>query len=98
MIPFLLVCISLAAPGSSSSANASVVRLTVTPMAAPRPALKYQLLPEIREMQIGNPVKLCLRSFAEQRNFFFDQASVTDRERYRTMPLKDVPGQKLKGY
>src|SRR4029079_4421854 len=38
------------------------------------------------------------RSFAEQRTFFFAKESIADRDRYRTMPLKDVPGYKLKGY
>jgi hypothetical protein len=32
----------------------TVVRFSVQPMAAPRPALKYQLLPDVEEMQSGN--------------------------------------------
>jgi len=87
----------LAAPRVEATSE-TAVRLVLRPMAAPKPALKYQLLPEVRELQAGNPVQWYLRSFAEQQNFFFAKESVADRDRYRTMPLKDVPGYKLKGY
>src|SRR5262245_52611212 len=33
-----------------------VIRLTVQPRAAPRPALRYLLLPELKEMNPGNPI------------------------------------------
>jgi hypothetical protein len=33
-----------------------VIKLTVRPKAAPQPALRYRLLPELREMQPGNPI------------------------------------------
>ena len=52
-------------------------------MAAPKPALKYQLLPEVRELQPGNPVQWYLRCFAEQRNFFFNKEVIEERTRYR---------------
>ena len=32
-----------------------LIRLTVQPMAAPKPALRYLLLPELKEMNPGNP-------------------------------------------
>ena len=44
-----------------------VVRLTVTPQAVPTPALRYQLLPELREMNPGNPVQGYLDCFMEQK-------------------------------
>jgi hypothetical protein len=34
----------------------TVIRLTVQPMAAPKPALRYLLLPELRELSPGNPI------------------------------------------
>jgi hypothetical protein len=35
-------------------ANEIKTRLIVRPMAAPKPVLKYQLLPELRELHPGN--------------------------------------------
>jgi hypothetical protein len=98
MISILLAAISIAAPLSSARPGEAVVRLSVKPMAAPKPALKYQLLPEVRELQAGNAAQWYLRCFAEQRNFFFIKESVEERTRYQRMPLKDLPGEKLKGY
>jgi hypothetical protein len=46
-----------------------VIRLTVQPMAAPKPALRYMLLPELKEMTPGNPIPNYLRCFLEQRDF-----------------------------
>jgi hypothetical protein len=67
----------------ASRAGETVVRMMVRPMAAPKPALKYLLLPEVRELKPGNPAQYYLRCFAEQRNFFFNKQSVTQRARYQ---------------
>ena len=40
----------------------------------PKPALKYQLLPELKEMSPGNPILDYMRCFAEQQNFFHSKA------------------------
>ncbi len=34
----------------------TLIRLDVTPAPAPVPALRYQLLPELAEMNPGNPI------------------------------------------
>jgi hypothetical protein len=49
----------------TATAPETVIRLTVQPMAAPRPALRYQLLPELKEMNPGNPIEGYLRCFAD---------------------------------
>ncbi len=74
----------------------SIIRLTVQPMAAPKPALKYQLLPELRELSPGNPIQAYLKCFMEQQNFFFSKESQANREHWQTMPLKDLPLQELR--
>jgi hypothetical protein len=71
-------------------AGENPVRLDVRPMAAPKPALKYQLLPEVRELTPGNPVQWYVRCFQERRNFFFAKESVAQRNRYRTAPLAEL--------
>jgi hypothetical protein len=76
----------------------TVVHLTVTPQALPTPALRYQLLPELREMNPGNPVQAYLVCFMEQNHFFFDKTEVENREKWQTMPLKDLPVKDLRGY
>src|SRR5579871_4165997 len=78
-----------------SPAGETVVRLHVAPMAAPKPALKYLLLPEVRELNPGNPVQWYVRCFAEQRNFFFSKEGVAERERLLTLPLAQLPTDKL---
>src|SRR5690348_11565072 len=76
----------------------TVIRLTVPPMAAPQPALEYQLLPTVAELQPGNPVPGYLKCFMEQNNFFFSKQSVEDREKWLKMPLKDLPARDLRHY
>jgi hypothetical protein len=50
----------------------TLIRLTVSPMPAPKPALRYQLLPELKEMAPGNPIPNYLKSLLDQ-DFTSDQ-------------------------
>ena len=84
-----------ARPGNPSAAT---VRLSVRPMPAPRPALKYQLLPELRELNPGNAAYDYLKCFMEQRRFFYSKEAVADRSRYLAMPLSELPLDKLRDY
>jgi hypothetical protein len=76
----------------------TLIRMTVQPMAAPRPALRYLLLPELKEQNPGNPIQNYLKCFMEQQNFFFDKKAVDRRDAMLTMPLKDLPAQELLDY
>ncbi|HEV3118484.1 MAG TPA: hypothetical protein VGY58_15650, partial [Gemmataceae bacterium] len=67
-------------------------------MAAPKPALKYQLLPELRELNPGNAAHNYLKCFMEQRRFFYSKEAVADRRRYLTMPLAELPLDRLRDY
>jgi hypothetical protein len=67
-------------------------------MASPKPALKYQLLPELKEMNPGNPVQGYLKCFMEHQNFFFRPESVQNREKWGEMPLRDLPLKELRDY
>lgn len=44
----------------------TLIRLTVSPAATPRPALRYSLLPELHEMQPGNPIPGYLKAMLDQ--------------------------------
>ena len=81
-----------------SSAPETLIRLTVQPAAAPKPALRYLLLPELREMNPGNPIQNYMKCFMEQQKFFFDKESFQRREKLLAMPLKELPAQELQDY
>jgi len=93
----LLLALPLAARADDAPTQ-TVVRLTAAPQAPPKPALKYQLLPEMREMNPGNPIQAYLICFMEQNHFFFDKTEVENREKWQTMPLKDLPLKELRNY
>jgi hypothetical protein len=97
MTALVLLTATLGAP-PSASASEPVVTLTVSPAAAPKPALKYQLLPEVRELKTGNSTQWYLRCFMEQRNFFFNKEAVATRARQRTAPLANLPKEELRNY
>ena len=76
----------------------TLIRLTVQPAAAPRPALRYQLLPELKEMNPGNPIQNYLKCFGEQQKFFFDKEAFERREKLLAMPLAELPARELLEY
>jgi hypothetical protein len=62
-----LAAFPLSARGQQTvTTSETVIRLTVRPMPAPKPALRYLLLPELREMQPGNPIPNYLKCFLDQ--------------------------------
>jgi hypothetical protein len=67
-------------------------------MPAPSPALRYLLLPELKEMNPGNPIQNYLRCFAEQQKFFFDKETCNRRDQLLVMPLSALPAQELQDY
>jgi hypothetical protein len=100
----LLCCAALAAlagPGraeQTTTASETVIHLTVQPMPAPKPALRYLLLPDLKEMNPGNPIQNYLKCYMEQQHFFFDKEVFKKREEYQSMPLKELPAKDLLDY
>jgi hypothetical protein len=82
----------------TTSGNETIIHLTVDPMPSPKPALRYLLLPELKEMNAGNPIHGYLRCYSEQQNFFFDKDAFKKREEYQSMPLKTLPARDLQDY
>jgi hypothetical protein len=80
----------VAAGPSASGREETAVRLYIRPMPAPRPAMKYQLLPELGELNPGNPAQDYLKCFMEQRLFFYSKEGVAQRARYRKMSLLEL--------
>ena len=81
---------------AADNPNEKVIRMTVQAMAAPKPTLKYQLLPELHEMNPGNPILGYTKCFAEQHNFWRNKEVVEKREKWQKMPLKDLPLEELR--
>jgi hypothetical protein len=98
MTHLLLIAMTLAAGPSSPGAGETAVRLYVRPMPAPMPALKYQLLPELEELNPGNAAQSYLKCFMEQRTFFYSKQGVAERARYRKMPLIELRLEQLQQY
>src|SRR5262245_16282556 len=98
MTRVLFTAAAMAALPPGSHAGEVLVRLNVRPMPAPKPALKYQLLPELGELNPGNAAQNYLKCFLEQRNFFWTKEAVANRDRYQTMPLAELPLENLRNY
>jgi hypothetical protein len=94
----LAVCALPAWAEETVTSSETVIHLTVQPAAAPRPALRILLLPDLKEMNPGNPIQNYLKCFAEQTNFFFKQEAFERREKLLTMPLKQMPAHELEDY
>ncbi len=79
----------------TSSAFETLIRLNVRPAPAPKPALRYRLLPELKEMHPGNPIQSYMKCIMEQKKFFFDEEAFQHREKLLTKPLEELPAQEL---
>jgi hypothetical protein len=104
MLHTVLCCAVLLASGipcggdETSPSPETLVRLTVPPAPAPIPALRYALLPELGELNPGNPIQNYLKCFMEQQKFFFDKQAFERREKLLSMPLKELPARELQDY
>jgi hypothetical protein len=90
----MLPCRADDAPGTAET----LIRLTVQPAPAPKPALRYLLLPELKEVQPGNPCHNYLKCFMEAQKFFYDKEAFQRRDKLLAMPLKELPAQELQDY
>jgi hypothetical protein len=90
---FMLAAVCRA--GQGPEPTETIVRLTVQPAPEPKPALFYQLLPELRDMDPGNPVLGYLKCFMDRQTFWFDKEMAENREKWLQMPLKDLPLEQL---
>jgi hypothetical protein len=89
--------VALAALALPARAAQTVIRLTVSPMAAPKPALRYLLLPELKEMSPGNPIPAYLRCVLE-RSQAGNSQEAQRRETLLAMPLDRLPARELQDY
>ena len=69
----------------------TVIKLSVEAKAAPKPALKYLLLPELRDMKPGNAIHGYLIAFMEQNNLYYNKEHFASREKWLACPLSELP-------
>ncbi len=81
-----------------AAAPETLIRLELQPATAPKPALRYMLLPELNEMSPGNPIYHYMKCCMEQQGFLFDRESFNRREQLLTMPLKELAVRDLQNY
>lgn len=88
----LLPCRVAAQPKDPEPKDGRVtIPLTVSPTAPPKPLGRLFLYPDYRDSQPGSRVQGLLRTFMEQDNFFANKENVEKREKWREMPLADLP-------
>lgn len=99
--PSAIIVLLLSVPFSSAdepAATETVVQFTISPQAAPRPALRYLLLPDLKERHPGNAVPAFYKCMFEQNHFYYNQEQEKLRQKWQTVPLAEVPGDELKNY
>jgi hypothetical protein len=85
------------APGGAPAAPANVetIKLALSPAAAPVPALKYHLLPEVSDVQPGNAVLLYYRAFSPEWSNLFRRPEAAKPLDKWTEDMRKVPGKEL---
>ena len=81
-----------------SAADETLIQLSVGPKAAPVPALKYLLLPELKEMNPGNPIHVYLKCVLEVHQSLFDKEQFEHRAKLLAMPLVALPEAEVRQY
>jgi len=89
----LVVLVTAAAPLPAQMDGPGPTRLTVRPAAAPDPALKYQLLPELKDMTPGNAALLYQRAHSPEwwSSHFRQRGEAAKMESWLELPLKQLP-------
>jgi hypothetical protein len=94
-----LVALLTFAVASASAQDNPTIRLELTPMAAPVPALKYYLYPQVRDQNPGNAVQLYLRAMSPD---FFGPLRKRDAKLYERLndlgekPLRELTPAEVK--
>jgi len=55
-------------------------------------------MPELKDMNPGNPIQHYMKSMLEQQKFFFDKEAIQRRDKLLAMPLEELPAQELENY
>ena len=101
MLGVLVAIAADARPSQAQQTTAppeTLIRLSVSPAPAPSPALRYLLLPELKELSPGNPIEGYFKCYLEQYRFAFDETRFADRRMLLAEPLEVLPGSDLREF
>jgi hypothetical protein len=76
--------------------KAVTIKLTIRPATAPVPALKYRLLPDLRELKPGNAVLLYYRAFAPEWGINWNRATLSKYLNAWTEDIRKMPDKTLR--
>src|SRR5947208_513842 len=94
---FASLLVLFTAAGPLAAQNLEPVKLALKPTAAPVPALKYHLLPELQDQTPGNAVLLYYRAFSPEWMDHRRQPELYDKASGATnTPLADLPREELR--
>jgi hypothetical protein len=82
--------VATAQPPLEAKDGKYIVPLRVDAVAPTRPALKYTLLPELRDRQTGNQIQAFYKCFFEQNYLFHNKESTDKQAKWMEAPLKDL--------
>src|SRR5690349_3048233 len=87
-----------AVPAAAQTPGPEVVKLVVQPAAVPSPALKYRLLPDLRDLHPGNAALFYQRAHSpEWQHALVDRApGVAQYSEWLDLPSAKLPVEKLK--
>ncbi len=88
---------SLGRADQTITSRETIIRLRVQPAAAPRPALRFLLLPDWQEMTPGNPIASYLRCMLDPKLSANSQVSQR-RAQLLGLPLDQLPARELVDY
>src|SRR5262249_51644088 len=95
-------CVPTAEPASAQGPapkpTENLVNLTVQPAAAPVPALRFVLLPELSEMKPGNSLYGYFRAFYPEQSILHSAEAQNKREMWLALALKDLPRSEVRQY
>jgi hypothetical protein len=94
---YLAIFLAVTAPASAQTpAEGEPTKFTLSPAAAPSPALKYHLLPELEDQTPGNAALEYYRAFSPDWWGQLRQQKIWERiEKARQTPLKNFPRQEM---
>ena len=90
LLSLLLATLCLLPPARADDGKKKPKKLVLYPQPAPRPALKYQLLPSVRERKPGNAAVFYGKIKAEQNCFFGDEKLQDKLDSYLNVPLEEL--------
>jgi hypothetical protein len=96
-LPFaypVLLWLLIAAPAAAQAPQP--IKLTLRPQAAPTPAWKYLLLPDLHEQTPGNALVLYYRAYSPELLGYRRDPEIHKKiEKWLATPLKDLPRQEM---